>query len=483
MRKSSSPQIDIPCLEVALDRLSRQVERLLDSRFGPRGLNPQQVACVTVPLGSFAVPIVQSLGPLALSVYWKDREGAFEFAGFGVTHSVVQHTPGDLRAVCTAVRRHLSPLFPAVRFFGGIRFDPERSIDPEWNDFKYAWFAVPRLFFERRGGRTFLTCTVLPDQDRSRRAALTGMLKGLEIDSQPPWEDGLKPQGRLDNPDRLSWDNAVGAALTSFSQGKLEKIVLARRTTLKFSRTLNPVAVAERLSLSGPKCFHFFFRPGGAASAFLGASPERLYRRVGGRIWSESLAGTRRRGRAEREDRELEKELLSSRKELLEHRYVVEAIDVVLREFCCVLSKDQTPRIAKLQDVQHLLTRFCGTLKRGIGDCDLLAGLHPTPAVGGVPRTYARRRIRELEPFDRGWYAGPIGWISAEAAEFAVALRSALLQRDIAHLYAGAGIVEGSTADGEWSEIQQKVQWFIELLAGHGDLPSQSEQSLGRSDC
>ena len=112
----------------------------------------------------------------------------------------------------------------------------------------------------------------------------------------------------------------------------------------------------------------------------------------------------------------------------------------------------------------HLFSRVVGQLKDGVGDGQLIKRLHPTPAVGGYPTENALAEIERLEPFERGWYAGPVGWVSAEAAEFAVAIRSGMLERNSLSLYSGAGIVPGSTPQLEWEEIEHKIGDFLEII-------------------
>ena len=134
---------------------------------------------------------------------------------------------------------------------------------------------------------------------------------------------------------------------------------------------------------------------------------------------------------------------------------------------CANLSRESSPQIRKLQRVQHLHTPFSGTLAEGVSSSDLLAAMHPTPAVCGRPTTISREFIRQTEPFDRGWYAGPVGWIEDDRAEFAVAIRSALLVDDTLRFCTGAGIVAASRAESEWSELAAKSSGIIGLLHPH----------------
>jgi len=130
------------------------------------------------------------------------------------------------------------------------------------------------------------------------------------------------------------------------------------------------------------------------------------------------------------------------------------------------LTWDDDVSVRKLTHVQHLYCRFRGTLVDDISDSVLLSKLHPTPAVGGYPREKIQEEIASLEPFDRGWYAGPVGWVGHDAAEFAVAIRSALICGNRVSLYSGAGIVEGSSPENEWDEVENKIGGLIEVMPG-----------------
>jgi len=181
-------------------------------------------------------------------------------------------------------------------------------------------------------------------------------------------------------------------------------------------------------------------------------------------IETEAVAGTIPRGTSHEEDAALERKLMNCSKNALEHRYVVDAIRETLDELCSGVKVDPKARLVKLEGGQHLVTRFEGTLRDKVSDDRIVARLHPTPAVAGCPPEEVLRAIGEIESFDRGWYAGPVGYVGYNESEFAVAIRSALVNHDKLSLYAGAGIVEGSTAQGEWKEIETKIGNFIEVF-------------------
>jgi len=185
---------------------------------------------------------------------------------------------------------------------------------------------------------------------------------------------------------------------------------------------------------------------------------------MGQRIISEAIAGTRPRAIDENYDKKLEKQLLNSEKDSLEHKYVVDGIIETLTPLCRPLNFDDTFSLQKLKGSQHLITRFEGQLNEGVFDQQILQSIHPTPAVAGCPTQKAMRTIKKLEPFERGWYTGPVGYMGKMQSEFAVAIRSGLIHGNQLSLYAGAGIVDGSTVKDEWSEIENKISNFMKVF-------------------
>ena len=199
--------------------------------------------------------------------------------------------------------------------------------------------------------------------------------------------------------------------------------------------------------------------------AFVGVTPERLVSRTGTAARSEAVAGTRPRGVDAVADRLLGESLLASAKDRTEHDLVVERVRDALACHAESVRTDAEPRLLRLAYVQHLLTRVHADLRTGTGDMDLVDALHPTPAVAGAPVTRAIDALRELETFDRGLYAGPLGVVSADGAEVAVAIRSALVEGDRLTAFAGAGIVEGSDPAEEWRETGHKLLAFERLAS------------------
>jgi menaquinone-specific isochorismate synthase len=220
-----------------------------------------------------------------------------------------------------------------------------------------------------------------------------------------------------------------------------------------------------RLAAFNDEAFVFLHQIGNA-TAFMGRSPERLFSLQVGCLETEAVAGTRPRGTTPEEDRRLACDLLQSAKELQEHRIVSCFMEERLGRHCRSYDILDREAVVKLCGVQHIVTRYCGMLRNGMTPLEAVLSLHPTPAVGGTPTAQALARIGACEPFERGCYAAPIGWMSRCEAEFAVGLRSALLNGQNLHVYAGAGIVAGSEPRAEWAETEQKMGTFLSLCHG-----------------
>ena len=259
---------------------------------------------------------------------------------------------------------------------------------------------------------------------------------------------------------------AVARALKFIEAGEFQKIVLARALDLQANQALDPLTVLNGLRQRFPDCYAFS-AANGKGQSFIGASPERLVRVSQGRVETEALAGSARRGAGANEDAALAAALLRSEKDQREHRHVIESIHRRVLPLGLELSYPALPAVRKLANVQHLHTPMQGLLPAGVRLLDLLAVLHPTPAVGGTPREAAVARIRELEGFPRGLYAGALGWLNARGGgEFLVGLRSALVEGQHARVYAGAGLVEGSEPLREWAETELKFQALLAALRG-----------------
>jgi isochorismate synthase len=255
------------------------------------------------------------------------------------------------------------------------------------------------------------------------------------------------PQALQLSSSRERFEARVEAALQAIDSGALQKVVMARAIDVQAPQPFSLVDVLARLREQNPRCATFLLRaPGG--TAFVGATPETLCRVEGQRLETEALAGSAAPAQAQ--------ELAGRDKERREHGSVVEGIREALAPLSRTVHADAAPALLTLKNVVHLRTGIRAELREGVGPAALVAALHPTPAVGGTPRERALRFLGEHEALDRGWYAGPVGWVGPGRAHLVVALRSALVSGTRARLFVGAGIVRGSDPAAEWRETEIK---------------------------
>lgn len=424
------------------------------------GLRVARVELPIKPLDPMSWLGEQRLGPKS---YWSGRGDSIEIAAAGIADL----HEGSVAEDAADLRKRLAPLLssgdPRLRYYGGLRFDPEEADEDGWRAFGAYRFLLPRFELITRRGETTLACNLVLPRDTNRREEILEEIEDLSFDGENPHDELPAPVSRVDAPDFAGWQQNIDRALEAFDAETLKKVVLARRTSFEFEGVLDPTLLARKLKDATPDCFHFYFEPE-EGLAFLGASPERLFRREGNEVFSEAVAGTRPRGASERDDEGLLEELLSSEKDRAEHEYVRVSIREALAPLCEDLEVEEHASEMKLTRRRHMVSAVRGKLREGISDAEILEALHPTPAVGGYPKEEALREIRDLEPFDRGWYAGPVGWIGADSAEFAVGIRSGLVSERTLSLFSGAGIVEGSTTEDEWAEIEQKIYDFTRIL-------------------
>jgi menaquinone-specific isochorismate synthase len=269
---------------------------------------------------------------------------------------------------------------------------------------------------------------------------------------------GSRPAGHGADSTPAQWEDAVQRALSEIRTGAVEKVVLARSRAIGLARPVDAAAAFAALRDAHPACYRFLYWDEGGA-LFLGASPERLVSLRHGVVRADAVAGTAAVGAAEDAGK---LRLLDQAKDRREQEVVLRAILAAIGSICSDVTAPDTPSLQELRHLVHLRTEVVGTAPAGTHVLDLVARLHPTPAVAGTPLEAALRLIESLEPRPRGWYAGPIGWVDAAGdGDFAVGIRSALVQGNQALLCAGAGIVEGSIASREWEECTAKMR-FVE---------------------
>jgi isochorismate synthase len=295
---------------------------------------------------------------------------------------------------------------------------------------------------------------------------------GIEGDVPPPFEPvtGAAPHAPFTElqltpvPIPEVYRAAVAEAVERIGRAELRKVVLARTIEVDAGRPLDPRTLVHRLRAVDPDAY--VFAAPTDDGVIVGASPELLVSRRGREVRSNPLAGSAPRSGDPEEDRANAEALAASTKDQEEHVIVVEAVAQVLAPFCEELTWDPEPVLRETPNVWHLSTSFQGILRDPAPTAvDLVAALHPTPAIAGTPTDAALAVIEGLEPFDRGRYAGPVGWVDANGdGEWAIALRCAELRGDRATLFAGAGIVAGSDPASELEETERKFRAFLDAL-------------------
>jgi menaquinone-specific isochorismate synthase len=311
---------------------------------------------------------------------------------------------------------------------------------------------VPEVVVGRsRDGSAWLT-TIGPEGGAVHRATL-GALPQPDPDPSPDCFQLVASRSHAE------WCACVEDAAAAVRAGQLAKVVLAREVAVEANRPIVVSEVLRRLRALYPSCMLF------SVEGFVGASPELLISRRGRAVRSHPLAGTVPRSGDPETDERLARSLLASSKDRAEHRVVVQAVAGALNEVCERLDVPSAPSIVPLRNVSHLGTAISGTLSpEGATESalELAIRLHPTPAVAGTPTDAALNYLRAVEGFDRGRYAGPVGWVDARGdGEFAIGIRSADIDGQRARLVAGVGIVGDSNAESELAETQFKLQALL----------------------
>jgi menaquinone-specific isochorismate synthase len=266
---------------------------------------------------------------------------------------------------------------------------------------------------------------------------------------------------------RVTWEDAVEQALAAIEQGRFSKVVLARTLDFTTEGVIDPVDVAGHLWRQNPGTHVFFFEPR-PGRPFVGAAPETVATLRKGVFHATAVAGSIARGDTDVAQRELAARLLASAKDREEHRIAREDMVARLAPLADQVKADQEPHVLTLARIQHLEAEIRARVQ-GRVVLELLEALHPTPAVCGYPRDAALEFLRGEEPFERGWYAGPVGFFDEEGnGVFAPALRSAVAHGRTWRLFAGAGIVAGSRPEGEWEETRIKFEPVLRALEASG---------------
>lgn len=407
--------------------------------------------------------------------YWQNADKTLTLVGIGHAYTIVtdkiesrfKDISEQWKQLCSILIKEEKDIDPVL--FGGFSFDENNRKKSEWDGFPSGYFVVPSFQLKIEEGKTMVSINMVTDRKEA----------ALDFEKLREERDKLIHIAQVEEFDfanhnrvvattergKEQYLDAVENVTASIRKGKADKVVIARALELQFEQDINNVKALHAITNEQQESYHFGLQRGGAL--FFGATPERLIEIKNGKAYSACVAGSIRRGKSAQEDRILGDELLGDRKNREEHQHVVNMISNVFTKYCSEVVIPKTPKLMKIRDIQHLYTSVAGTLGEENDIFSFVEALHPTPALGGVPTDVALKVIQQEEDMDRGYYAAPIGWIDASGnGEFAVAIRSALLDGDRAYLYAGGGIVADSVPELEYDETWVKFRPVLRALGG-----------------
>jgi menaquinone-specific isochorismate synthase len=350
---------------------------------------------------------------------------------------------------------------------GGMKFSSNRK-KSNWDDFADSdWFIPQYILFHVNNNNYIIHNTFYKLSDKKNIYSETDFIFNLIKDTVDKPLENADIQVTSTTEDNLiekeQWIKKVNSALKEIDLNKYSKIVLSRNVTLTFKTEFSLAPLIQQLGNKYPRCYIFAFRK--KDSIFFGASPEKLAKLSNGTIEADALAGSLPRGKTNKEDEDLEKQLLNSQKNLAEQNAVVDFIANSFSQFSSEIEYSNQPKIKKLPNIQHLWTPIKAKLTGKHSIFSILKNIHPTPAICGTPWSIALDSINETEEHDRGLFAGIIGWFNFNhQGDFAVAIRSALLKDNQVNAFAGCGIVLGSDPILEYEESKLKLMPILSLF-------------------
>jgi len=459
----------------------------------PPGVEKRLVS-VSVPIQDVEPAALLRLGRGRARGFWA-REGRW-FAHIGRAATVevpsAQEGPDRFSKVWAEARTIFSCSWkdpesevnpPSPRLFGGFSFRDDHVAEGAWEHFPPAYFLLPEI--ELMGGEEDGVLTLRRLHVPSRNPAQCRQDLREELESirdnltaappEPPSTDVCIPATRSET-EPEAWKSTVERALDEVSEGHLSKVVMARVQTASFEGAMDPVDVVLNLWRENPGSHVFLFEPA-PGHVLLGAAPETVATVQGGAFRATAVAGSIARGNNPDEQRAFATELLKSEKVRREHQVCVEDMVARLNVVSQSIEAQSEPHVLALAGIQHLETAITAKLHPKGTVISAVETLHPTPAVCGFPRDRALDLLRTEEPFQRGWYAGPVGWFDNDGnGVFVPALRSAVGWGKEWRLFAGAGIVAGSDPSKEWAETRIKFQPVLKALSGARPDPSLEEE-------
>jgi len=407
--------------------------------------------------------------------YWQNREKTFTLVGLGHAYVIenndnenrfdhVEKTWMELTKNIVKEDLESQPIL-----FGGFTFDPKNQEHGEWDGFPQSYFTVATYQLVIQNDKAYVSIHLITDSLHSTqqfdqlRKERDRLIHAAQVKELKMYNKPVMTNYKERNKDEYL--HSIQTVANLIQDKKAQKVVIARSLLMDFEDQLTSPQVLSQVINEQPESYLFGLERNGLL--FFGASPERLVKVKNGHAYSSCVAGSVKRGKTAEEDQILGQELLNDSKNLGEHHYVVEMIADTFAKNCTQYKVPKKPKLLKIRDIQHLFTPVEGTLLPKATILQLVKDLHPTPALGGVPRKEALSIIRHAEAMNRGLYAAPLGWMDAEGnGEFAVAIRSASLVNNKAILYAGGGIVAESEPISEYEETLVKFRPMLRALGG-----------------
>ncbi|MFS0751040.1 isochorismate synthase [Oceanobacillus sp. 1P07AA] len=349
---------------------------------------------------------------------------------------------------------------------GGFAFDPKKESTSLWRNFPDGQLTIPQIMVTNVDNEFYLTFNMylhtndhgfqLMEEYQEIESYLLGKSNFSGKDVKMIEKKEVDPQ---------QWMQTVQKATEEMKTSITNKIVLAREIRLRFDKRADIPSIIRKLVETQSNSYIFAYEIDN--DCFVGATPERLVKVEGNKLFSTCLAGTAPRGETTKEDQKIAEELFTDPKNRKEHEYVVQMIRKAVERYCTDVDIPSEPQVYMYKTLQHLYTPVTAKLMNSNSIFSILEELHPTPALGGTPRKESMSFIRKNEQLDRGWYGAPIGWIdSNNNGEFAVAIRSAMIQETEASLFAGCGIVADSDPVSEYEETNIKLMPMLSVLGG-----------------
>ena len=353
-------------------------------------------------------------------------------------------------------------------FLGSIKFAVEHA-DNDWSDFNDSTWFVPEVLLFKTKEQRFLLFNFVYSSEFPKSIIINKFTSKLEKLFNNNFQPKEKPASKIlhslgSSPkDKKKWKNLVVEALEKISEKEVNKIVLSRRVDLLLTEEPDFYTILKRLRKDYGDTYLFINHHG--KSSFFGATPERLAKFTEGKIEIDALAGSAPRGKNDTEDLIIENNLLSDKKNLNEHNFVIDHIRSSITNFTKDFTILPNNKIRKLANIQHLWTKISAKLNDNSSMMLLLKELFPTPAVCGIPKDTALQLIKKLEGYKRGLYSGTVGWFNFNnEGEFVIGIRSALSLNNKLIAFAGCGIVENSDPELEYQETELKLKTILSLF-------------------